>query len=161
MLSNLGVLFFTWPAVFHSGNWLPPFCLCLTLWLVVSGYIVFSGVRRAKGVQGLRVIIQSSRTPAYVEGRVEAFLQKMEVRLWRGTSYLRRGTSYLRCFRSLPTSLLCLPCLLVCMSLYLFLPLKAVAFAPCEEGDKVLIINYHLCFEKLQMLNFLWPNGMM
>ncbi|XP_076461437.1 insulin-degrading enzyme-like [Babylonia areolata] len=42
------------------------------------GYIVFSGVRRAKGVQGLRVIIQSNRSPAYVEGRVEAFLQKME-----------------------------------------------------------------------------------
>ncbi|KAL8568009.1 hypothetical protein ACOMHN_029184 [Nucella lapillus] len=42
------------------------------------GYIVFSGVRRAKGVQGLRVIIQSNRTPVYVEGRVEAFLQKME-----------------------------------------------------------------------------------
>ncbi|XP_070209984.1 insulin-degrading enzyme-like [Littorina saxatilis] len=41
------------------------------------GYIVFSGVRRAKGVQGLRVIVQSSRDPAYVEGRVEAFLQKM------------------------------------------------------------------------------------
>lgn len=42
------------------------------------GYIVFSGVRRSKGVQGLRVIVQSNRPPLYVEGRIEAFLQKME-----------------------------------------------------------------------------------
>nr|KAG5698799.1 hypothetical protein BaRGS_032218 [Batillaria attramentaria] len=45
------------------------------------GYIVFSGVRRSKGVQGLRVIVQSDRPPMYVEGRVEAFLQKMEEEL--------------------------------------------------------------------------------
>lgn len=44
-----------------------------------TGYIVFSGVRRAKGVQGLRVIVQSSKPPQFVEGRIEAFIQKMEV----------------------------------------------------------------------------------
>lgn len=42
------------------------------------GYIVFSGIRRQSGVQGLRVIIQSDKTPQYVEGRVEAFLHSME-----------------------------------------------------------------------------------
>ena len=43
------------------------------------GYIVFSGIRRSSGVQGLRVIVQSDRTPEYVEGRVEAFLHSMKV----------------------------------------------------------------------------------
>ncbi|CAG9789778.1 unnamed protein product [Diatraea saccharalis] len=38
------------------------------------GYIVFSGVRRANGAQGLRVIVQSDRHPAHVERRIEAFL---------------------------------------------------------------------------------------
>lgn len=40
---------------------------------------MFSGVRRARGVQGLRVIIQSDRPPQYVDDRVEAFLNHMEV----------------------------------------------------------------------------------
>lgn len=43
-----------------------------------SGYIVFSGPRRANGVQGLRFIIQSEKAPHYLEGRVEAFLCTME-----------------------------------------------------------------------------------
>ncbi|XP_045505756.1 insulin-degrading enzyme [Colias croceus] len=38
------------------------------------GYIVFSGVRRANGAQGLRVLVQSDRHPQYVETRVDAFL---------------------------------------------------------------------------------------
>ncbi|MFT7806061.1 insulin-degrading enzyme isoform X2 [Arapaima gigas] len=42
------------------------------------GYIVFSGPRRANGVQGLRFIIQSEKAPHYLESRVEAFLQTME-----------------------------------------------------------------------------------
>ncbi|XP_070539954.1 insulin-degrading enzyme-like [Ptychodera flava] len=42
------------------------------------GYIVVSGVRRSNGVQGLRFIIQSDKQPAYLESRVEAFLQSME-----------------------------------------------------------------------------------
>ncbi|KAJ0170062.1 hypothetical protein K1T71_014668 [Dendrolimus kikuchii] len=39
------------------------------------GYIVFSGVRRSNGVQGFRVIVQSDRHPAYLEGRIESFLR--------------------------------------------------------------------------------------
>uniref|UniRef100_A0A668VUU3 Insulin-degrading enzyme n=1 Tax=Oreochromis aureus TaxID=47969 RepID=A0A668VUU3_OREAU len=42
------------------------------------GYIVFSGPRRANGVQGLRFIIQSEKAPHYLESRVEAFLCAME-----------------------------------------------------------------------------------
>uniref|UniRef100_A0A8C7Z280 Insulin-degrading enzyme n=1 Tax=Oryzias sinensis TaxID=183150 RepID=A0A8C7Z280_9TELE len=42
------------------------------------GYIVFSGPRRANGVQGLRFIIQSEKAPHYLESRVEAFLLSME-----------------------------------------------------------------------------------
>ncbi|KAL4232280.1 hypothetical protein ACF0H5_009851 [Mactra antiquata] len=38
------------------------------------GYIVFSGIRRQSGVQGLRIIVQSDRTPEYLESRIEAFL---------------------------------------------------------------------------------------
>ncbi|CAH1259207.1 IDE [Branchiostoma lanceolatum] len=45
------------------------------------GYIVFSGVRRANSVQGLRFIIQSDRQPAYLDERVEVFVQKMESHL--------------------------------------------------------------------------------
>nr|CAD7441027.1 unnamed protein product [Timema bartmani] len=41
------------------------------------GYIVFSGIRRSNGVQGLRVIVQSDRHPSYVDRRVEAFLANM------------------------------------------------------------------------------------
>jgi insulysin len=39
------------------------------------GYIVFSGVRRSSGVQGLRIIVQSTRKPAYLDQRIEAFLK--------------------------------------------------------------------------------------
>ncbi|XP_041476883.1 insulin-degrading enzyme-like isoform X1 [Lytechinus variegatus] len=42
------------------------------------GYLVFSGVRRSNGVQGLRFIIQSERAPAYLDQRIEAFLSSME-----------------------------------------------------------------------------------
>ena len=71
------------------------------------GYIVFSGVRRSHGVQGLRFIVQSEKprkylvlvhlflsifalsykrfdfqnVAAYVDGRIEAFLHSMEVTL--------------------------------------------------------------------------------
>ncbi|VDO93362.1 unnamed protein product [Soboliphyme baturini] len=41
------------------------------------GYIVFSGVRRSNGTQGIHFIVQSSRTPDYVEQRVEAFIEQM------------------------------------------------------------------------------------
>lgn len=42
------------------------------------GYIVFSGVRRSNGVQGLRIIVQSDKTLEFVESRIEAFLLKMQ-----------------------------------------------------------------------------------
>ncbi|XP_071090018.1 insulin-degrading enzyme-like [Haliotis cracherodii] len=42
------------------------------------GYIVFSGLRRSSGVQGLRVIVQSDRQPSFVESRVEAFLKTID-----------------------------------------------------------------------------------
>ncbi|XP_023021581.1 insulin degrading metalloproteinase isoform X2 [Leptinotarsa decemlineata] len=41
------------------------------------GYIVFSGVRRSNGVQGLRIIVQSDRHPTYLDTRIEAFLDTM------------------------------------------------------------------------------------
>ncbi|XP_033260781.2 insulin-degrading enzyme isoform X7 [Orcinus orca] len=43
-----------------------------------DSYIVFSGPRRANGIQGLRFIIQSEKPPHYLESRVEAFLITME-----------------------------------------------------------------------------------
>lgn len=41
------------------------------------GYIVFCGTRRNCGAQGIRVIVQSNRHPAYVEERIESFLTSM------------------------------------------------------------------------------------
>ncbi|XP_050296511.1 insulin-degrading enzyme [Anthonomus grandis grandis] len=41
------------------------------------GYIVFSGVRKSNGVQGLRIIVQSDRHPTYLDGRIEEFLKGM------------------------------------------------------------------------------------
>jgi insulysin len=38
------------------------------------GYLVFSGARAATGVMGLRILLQSERPSAYLETRVEAFL---------------------------------------------------------------------------------------
>jgi len=52
-------------------------CVCVCVFL--PGYIVFSGVRRSNGVQGLRIIVQSDKSPEYVESRVELFLHKMKV----------------------------------------------------------------------------------
>lgn len=43
------------------------------------GYIVFSGVRRANGAQGLRIIVQSDRHPKYVEQKISVFLNSMLV----------------------------------------------------------------------------------
>ncbi|XP_066587176.1 insulin-degrading enzyme isoform X2 [Prorops nasuta] len=45
------------------------------------GYIVFSGVRRTGGSQGLRVIVQSDKHPQYLESRVNAFLNIMLERI--------------------------------------------------------------------------------
>jgi len=38
------------------------------------GYIVFTGVRRASGTQGIQYIVQSDRHPAYVERRIYNFI---------------------------------------------------------------------------------------
>lgn len=43
------------------------------------GYIVFCGARKANGVQGIRIIVQSVKHPAIVEERIESFLDSMEV----------------------------------------------------------------------------------
>ncbi|XP_033632870.1 insulin-degrading enzyme-like [Asterias rubens] len=45
------------------------------------GYIVFSGVRRSNGVQGLRFIIQSEKRPQYLDSRIEAFLLSMQTHI--------------------------------------------------------------------------------
>lgn len=41
------------------------------------GYIVWCGIRRANGTQGLRVIVQGDRHPEYLDSRIESFLYKM------------------------------------------------------------------------------------
>ncbi|XP_033756882.1 insulin-degrading enzyme-like isoform X2 [Pecten maximus] len=45
------------------------------------GYIVRSGPLRSSGVQGYRILVQSDRSPQYVEGRIEAFLSSMDEQL--------------------------------------------------------------------------------
>lgn len=42
------------------------------------GYIVFCGTRRANGVQGLRIIVQSNKHPSHVEERIEVFIESMD-----------------------------------------------------------------------------------
>jgi len=41
------------------------------------GYIVFSGVRKANGAKGLRILVQSTKHPEFVESRIEGFLESM------------------------------------------------------------------------------------
>lgn len=43
------------------------------------GYIVFSGVRKANGAKGLRIIVQSAKALDYVDERIEKFLESMVV----------------------------------------------------------------------------------
>lgn len=43
------------------------------------GYIIYSGVRKAHGVLGLRIILQSDRHPKYVEQQIDAFMHSMLV----------------------------------------------------------------------------------
>jgi len=45
------------------------------------GYIVFCGVRMSNSMQGLRIIVQSDQRPAYLEERVEAFLEQSDAAL--------------------------------------------------------------------------------
>ncbi|XP_036327602.1 insulin-degrading enzyme [Rhagoletis pomonella] len=39
------------------------------------GYIVFSGIRKVNGANGIRIIVQSSKHPSFVEDRIESFLE--------------------------------------------------------------------------------------
>ena len=41
------------------------------------GYVVWSGIKRKAGVQGLRVLIMSDKHPSHVDERIEAFLDTM------------------------------------------------------------------------------------
>jgi insulysin len=41
------------------------------------GYIVFSGVTRPRGVQSLRIIVQSNKKPDFLDKRIERFLLGM------------------------------------------------------------------------------------
>jgi insulysin len=43
------------------------------------GYIVSSGVRRLRGVQGYKVIVQSTRTLDHVNQRIELFMDSIKV----------------------------------------------------------------------------------
>ena len=68
------------------------------------GYIVHSDIRRAHGVQGLRFIVQSEKPPAYVDGRIEAFLHSMQVgcrsftRSWRWRDFFQDLIEFFRIF---------------------------------------------------------------
>lgn len=42
------------------------------------GYVVWSGVKPSATLSGYRVLIQSERTPEYLEGRIDAFLAKFK-----------------------------------------------------------------------------------
>lgn len=44
------------------------------------GYIVSSGARRSRGVQGFRVIVQSSHKLEHVNKRIELFIDSIRVR---------------------------------------------------------------------------------
>lgn len=42
------------------------------------GYIVFSGMRRANGMQGLRFIVQSVKSPTVLDERIEVFVESVK-----------------------------------------------------------------------------------
>ena len=45
------------------------------------GYMVFSGIRRQTSLSSFRIIIQSERSPIYLESRIDAFLNSLETLL--------------------------------------------------------------------------------
>ena len=45
------------------------------------GYIVWSGPKRDCGVQGIRVLVQGSKDPAYLDERIEMFLEAMRKKI--------------------------------------------------------------------------------
>lgn len=46
------------------------------------GYIVFSGIRKVNGANGIRIIVQSSKHPSFVEDRIESFLENYLVKTY-------------------------------------------------------------------------------
>ncbi|XP_042894803.1 insulin-degrading enzyme isoform X2 [Parasteatoda tepidariorum] len=42
------------------------------------GYIVCSGTRRSNGAQGLRILVQSEKSPSFIDGKIESFIQYFE-----------------------------------------------------------------------------------
>lgn len=46
------------------------------------GYIVASGVRSFGGVQGIRIIVQSDKSPAYLNERIENFINITKVSIY-------------------------------------------------------------------------------
>ncbi|WFD32379.1 insulysin [Malassezia sp. CBS 17886] len=47
------------------------------------GYLVFSGVRTSIGQTGFRIIVQSERSAAYLESRIDAFLDQLRAQIER------------------------------------------------------------------------------
>lgn len=47
------------------------------------GYIVFTGVRRAHGTQGIQFLVQSDRHPVFVQGRIDNYISNLEVSLFK------------------------------------------------------------------------------
>jgi len=47
------------------------------------GYVVYNGVRKTNGAQGLRVIVQSDKHPQYVEKCIDLFVDSMLVSVIR------------------------------------------------------------------------------
>ena len=45
------------------------------------GYIVFSSVRKQTGVVGFRILIQSEKSPGFLETRIECFIDSLQARL--------------------------------------------------------------------------------
>ena len=55
------------------------------------GYVVISGARRSRGVQGFRVIVQSSHDLNHVNQRIELFINSMRVCKKTKTTRLQRN----------------------------------------------------------------------
>ncbi|KAF5280052.1 hypothetical protein FQA39_LY18167 [Lamprigera yunnana] len=50
------------------------------------GYIVYSGIRKANGIHGLRIIVQSDKHPSVIDHRIEEFLNTMLLQLQNMTN---------------------------------------------------------------------------
>lgn len=54
------------------------FILLILLFLLL-GYLVHSGIRRSRGVQGMLLMVQTDHSADHAEGRMEAFLHSVKV----------------------------------------------------------------------------------